>query len=77
MDWQLVINWALAGLIALVGWLARELWGAVKGLQEEVKSIQIHMPTNYVRRDEFAEHMHRIEQKLDRIYERLEGKADR
>jgi hypothetical protein len=77
MDWQIFINGTLAFMIGLFGWLARELWGAVKSLQEEVKNIQIHMPTNYVRRDEFADHMQRIESKLDRIMERLESKADR
>ena len=73
MDSQSVINFVGGAVLAVLGWAAKELWSVIKELQAEIKDVQI----NYVKKDEFTDHMNRIETKLDRIFEKLDSKADR
>lgn len=77
MDLQSIINTAVAVAFSAAGWFGRQLWDAVASLRADLHSLEKDLPVNYVRKDEFTDHMHRIETKLDRIFEKLEGKADR
>lgn len=77
MDYQTLINFCIGGALALVGWLARELWGAVKELRRDIHSIETHLPQIYVRRDEFSEAIRRIEDICTRIFDKLDGKMDK
>jgi len=77
MEPQTVINGLLAVLLAGIGWAARELWGAVKRLREDLQKIEIALPTNYVRKDEFAEGIKEIKEMLGKIFDRLDHKADK
>ena len=61
----------------VVGWLARELWVAVKELRADLHRIEIEMPTNYIRRDEFSEGMKEIKEMLRQIFDKMDGKADK
>jgi len=53
MDTQTLINIAAGIIIAGMGWLARELWGAVKELRKDLHTIEVALPSNYIRKDEF------------------------
>lgn len=77
MEPQTVINGLLAVLLAGIGWAARELWGAVKRLREDLQKIEVSLPTNYVRKDEFAEGIKEIKEMLGKIFDRLDHKADK
>jgi len=77
MEPQTVINALLAIVLAGVGWAARELWGAVKRLREDLQKIEIALPTNYVRKDEFADGVKEIKEMLGKIFDRLDNKADK
>ena len=77
MDLQTIINGLLAIILAGVGWAARELWGAVKRLREDLQRIEISLPTNYVRKDEFADGIKEIKDMLGKIFDRLDNKADK
>jgi hypothetical protein len=39
MDTQMLINLALGSLLALVGWLARQLWEAVERLKSDIHEL--------------------------------------
>lgn len=77
MDTQTLINGAIWLAIGIGGWFAREIWGAVKELQKDLHQLEVDLPSNYVRRDEFGEAIRRIELICERIFDRLDNKQDK
>ena len=77
MDNQSIINMALGTILLIAGWFARELWVAVKELKNDVHDLEVTLPINYIRRDEFHDNMREIKEMLYKIFERLDNKADR
>ena len=77
MEPQTIINLVAGSVFMVVGWLARELWVAVKELRADLHRIEIEMPTNYIRRDEFSEGMKEIKEMLRQIFDKMDGKADK
>ena len=77
MDTQTLINLGGAIIIAGMGWLARELWGAVKELRKDLHIIEVALPSNYIRKDEFQEGVKELKDICRQIFERLESKADK
>ena len=55
MDTQTLINFVLGSFLALIGWLARQLWEAVERLKGDLHQIEVELPSNYVKREEFSE----------------------
>ena len=77
MDLQTLINFGAASVLTVIGWFARQLWDAVDKLKNDVKSIEIALPTNYVRKDDMECRFDRIEAMLTRVFEKLDNKADK
>ena len=77
MDWQIIINIGGAACLSAIGWFARQIWDSVQELKEDVKQIEIDLPTHYVKKDEITARFDRIEVLLDKLFEKLEQKADR
>ena len=57
--------------------MTKILWVAVKELRADLHRIEIEMPTNYIRRDEFSEGMKEIKEMLRQIFDKMDGKADK
>ena len=77
MDNQSLINTAIGTILLTAGWFARELWVAVKDLKKDIHEIEISLPLNYIRRDEYHDSLREIKDMLYKIFERLDTKADR
>lgn len=77
MDTQTIINFIGGSILTVGGWLARELWGAVKELRSDLHQIEIDLPKNYVAKDDLDKRMAHIEDMFQRIYDKLDGKADK
>ena len=84
MDWQIIINIGAGGLLTIGGWFARQLWDSVKELRKEMSDMRLHVSDQYVKKSEvegFRAYMDkrfdRIEMLLDKLYERIDGKADK
>ena len=77
MDMQSLINIAAVGAIGSGGWFARELWGAVKELRRDLHDLEIDLPKSYVSKLDIDKRMDHIETMLQRIYDKLDGKADK
>jgi hypothetical protein len=77
MDWQILINVGGAAALSSLGWFARQIWDSVNQLKNDVKQIEIDLPTHYIKKDEIKERFDRIEVLLDKLYEKLEQKADK
>ena len=77
MEWQTIINIGAGSMLAMLGWFARQIWDSVQDLKNDVKQIEIDLPTHYVKKDEINTRFDRVEMLLDKIFEKLEQKADR
>ena len=63
---------ALWAIVATIGWFARQLWDAVAELRRDVHDLEVTLPTNYIRRDEFQEGVRQIREDLQIIFQRLD-----
>jgi len=77
MDSQNLINVGLGVSSAVFGWLARELWTAVKDLKEDLTKLSVDLPKNYVARDDYRSDLKEIKDMLGKIFDRLDNKADK
>lgn len=84
MDWQIIINIGAGGLLAIGGWFARQLWDSVKELKTDLANIRLHMSEHYVKKSEVESfradmdrRFDRIEMLFDKMFERLDQKADK
>jgi hypothetical protein len=77
MDTQTLMNIASTVAIAIGGWFAREVWGAVKELRSDLHHLEVDLPKNYVSRFDMDKRMEHIETMFQRIYDKLDGKADK
>lgn len=74
---QEIINLLIGSVLAVLGWFARQLWDAVQALKEDMKQIEVDLPTKYVRKDELEMKLDKLEHMLNRIFEKLDSKADK
>jgi len=81
MDTQTLINTAIGIILAGGGWFARELWGAVKELREDLHRIEVDLPSHYIRKDEFQEGIKELKdicrQTFDKVDSLEKRKADK
>jgi len=81
MDAQTLINCVLGAFLALVGWLARQLWEAVERLKTDLHQIEVELPSNYVKREEFSESLKEIKDLCRQIFDKVDSlekrKADK
>jgi hypothetical protein len=77
MDTQTIINGVFMAATGIGGWFAREVWGAVKDLRRDLHQIETDLPKSYVMKVDLDKRMEHIEQMFQRIYDKLDGKADK
>jgi chaperonin cofactor prefoldin len=77
METQNLINIVGGTVLSVLGWFARQLWDAVQDLKRDVKSIEVDLPTFYVRKEDLESRLDRLEAVLNRIFEKLDNKADK
>lgn len=81
---QELFNIAVGVAGALIGWLLKVVWEALKDLQEQdqklaekVGKIEVLVAGGYVKREEFDRVILRLFDKLDHIEQKIDGKADK
>ena len=77
MDSQTVVNLIGGAILVAVGWWCKEIWDSVKSLKDDLKAIEIDLPKNYVSKSDIDSRLDRIDQVLERIFDKLDGKADK
>ena len=77
MNDQTIINLIMGTALAVIGWFARQLWDAVQTLKIDVQKIEVDLPSNYIRKDEFQIRMDKLETMLEKIFDKLDAKADK
>jgi len=77
VDVQTTINLVGGAILAVVGWFARQLYQSVKDLQFDIRKIEVSLPTNYVSKFDYNEGLKEIKGMLDKIFDKLDDKADK
>lgn len=84
MDWQHFINLGGGAALSILGWFARQLWDAVKTLQSDLNRLELSISDNYVKKADLTTlkndinvRFDRLEQLMDKVYDKLDNKADR
>lgn len=77
MSDQGIINIIIGLVLSVLGWFARQLWDAVQTLKNDMKELEVDLPTYYLRKDEFESKLDKIEAMLERIFDKLDHKADK
>ncbi len=74
---QSILNIFTMSGLAACGWFARQLWDSVQALKRDIHQIEVDLPTNYVNKSDFSETMRRIEDIVQRIYDKIDAKQDK
>jgi hypothetical protein len=77
MDMQQIINILIGIVMSGLGWFGKALWDAVGELRKNVHKIEVDLPANYIRKDEFKSEIKEVKDILGKIFDRLESKADK
>jgi len=77
MEWQQLIDIALSAIIAAIGWFARQVWDATQQLKKDVTSLELNVAENYVKKVDINARFDKLEAILDKIFDRLDQKADK
>lgn len=74
---QTIVNWAFGVVGALGSFVLKALWDANTQLRVDLAALNDKIGREYVRRDDFRDHAARVEAMLDKIFDRLDEKADK
>jgi hypothetical protein len=77
MDHQSLINIGGGLILAGIGWWARVIWDSVQKLKDDLHEIEVDLPKSYVSKSDLDKRMQHIEDMFQRIYDKLDGKADK
>ena len=77
MEFQPVFNLVGGAILVAVGWWCKEIWNSVKSLKEDIRAIEVDLPKNYVSKADIESRLDKIDATLERIFDKLENKADK
>ena len=77
MTFDQFMQYGVVAISGVLGWALRELWAAVKSLREDISELERDLPLSYVQKDDYRQDITRVHDLLDKIYDKLDGKADR
>lgn len=77
MENQQLFNIVISASGAMGGWMLKVIWDAIRDLKRDVKELNADMHQDFVRKDDFTEAVRRIEYMCERIFDKLDGKADK
>ena len=77
METQTLIDATLFASSSILGWLARELWSAVKELKSDLARLREDLPKTYILREDYKQDIRDIKEMIGKIYDKLDNKADK
>jgi hypothetical protein len=73
MDYQVLFNLAITGAAFFGGWTLNRIYSAIDRLDSDVRDL----PHVYVTKDDYKTDMREIKDMLNKIFDRLDSKADK
>ena len=77
MEFQPIFNLVGGAILVAIGWWCKEIWDSVKKLKENIQSIEVDLPKNYVSKSDIETRLDKIDQVLERIFDKLDEKVDK
>ena len=77
MELSQIVLWALALACTVLGWFARELYGATQALRRDLSALEIRISGEYIRYDRLQDALKPIMDGLTEIKHTLSTKADK
>jgi uncharacterized protein YoxC len=77
MDSQDLFNAAITLSGAFGGWILKTIWDAIKDLKKEVRELNREVNQDFVRREDFKDSILEIKEMLNKIFDKLDNKADK
>jgi chaperonin cofactor prefoldin len=77
MDMNLIINIVLGVALSVGGWFVRQMWDAVQNLKSDIQRIEVELPTSYVRKSDLDARLDKIDDMLEKLFDKLNTKADK
>ena len=77
MESQGIINLIAGTVLAVSGWLLRELWAAVKDLRNDLTKLREDLPKDYVIKNDYRRDIDEVKMLLNKIFDRLDDKVDK
>lgn len=77
MDSQDLFNAAITLSGAFGGWILKTIWDAIKDLKMEVRELNREVNQDFVRREDFKDSIVEIKEMLNKIFDKLDNKADK
>lgn len=80
--WQIIINLVSGTALAAMGWFCRQVWDSVQELKNDLKRIEIDLPSHYMKKSEIEVKLDKIDSRFDKLdahitklFERIEHKG--
>ena len=80
--WQIIINLIGGTALTALGWFCRQVWDSVQELKNDIKKIEIDLPTYYIKKSEIENKLDKIDMRFDKLdahitklFERIEQKG--
>ena len=80
MEWQYLINIisVLTTIIGVfIGWWIKSVQDTQKEISADLKAVQISLPEHYMKKEDVNARLDKIDAVLERIFDKLETKADK
>jgi len=77
MESQDIFNAAITLSGAFGGWILKTIWDAIKDLKTEVRDLNREVNQDFVRREDFKDSITDIKEMLNKIFDKLDNKADK
>jgi uncharacterized protein YoxC len=77
MESQDIFNAAITLSGAFGGWILKTIWDAIKDLKTEVRELNREVNQDFVRREDFKDSIVEIKEMLNKIFDKLDNKADK
>lgn len=77
METQHIIDLGLGAVMAVIGWFAREMWGAVKELKSDLSKLREDLPKEYVAKDDYRNDIRELKEIMNKVFDKLDGKQDK
>jgi hypothetical protein len=77
MENQSLFNIGVVAVLGGIAWFAKELWSKCQKHDERMNKLEVDLPTNYVIKSDIQSRFDKLEAILDRLFEKIDKKADK
>lgn len=73
VDYQVLFNTTMCLAATFGGWILNNIYRAVERLDKDVRNL----PHTYVAKEDYRADLQEVKKMLDKIFDKLDGKADK